>query len=184
MDSKSTFVIGSDTGGTFTDITVLTDQGEIFMDKAPTTPHDFSIGVMDAIDKVSQGMGLTREDLLRRSVMVKHGSTVATNALITREGSKVGLISTRGFEDTTLIMRAIGRGAGLRAEEVKQQAPAGKTRAHGGAGTHQGSYGTCGLPGESRDPRERGRDPRSLAQPGRRAPGSGNCGKPSLRVLE
>ena len=124
MDSKSTFVIGTDTGGTFTDVTVLTDQGEIFMDKAPTTPHDFSIGVMNAVDKVSEGMGLTREELLRRSVMVKHGSTVATNALITREGSKVGLITTRGFEDTTLIMRAIGRVAGLSEEEIKHQATA------------------------------------------------------------
>jgi len=124
MDSNSTFVIGTDTGGTFTDITVLTDRGEIFMDKAPTTPHDFSIGVMDAVDKVSQGMGLTRQELLRRSVMVKHGSTVATNALITREGSKVGLITTRGFEDTTLIMRAIGRVAGLSEEEIKHQATA------------------------------------------------------------
>src|SRR3990172_2600317 len=124
MDSNSTFVIGTDTGGTFTDITVLTDQGEIFMDKAPTTPHDFSIGVMNAVDKVSEGMGLTREELLRRSVMVKHGSTVATNALITREGSKVGLITTRGFEDTTLIMRAIGRVAGLSEEEIKHQATA------------------------------------------------------------
>ncbi|MFH1487863.1 MAG: hydantoinase/oxoprolinase family protein, partial [Pseudomonadota bacterium] len=58
--------------------------------------------------------------------MLKHGSTVSTNALITREGARVGLMTTRGFEDTTLIMRAIGRVAGLDEEGIKHQATARK----------------------------------------------------------
>ena len=120
----TSYIIGIDTGGTFTDITVMTDAGEVFVDKSPTTPHEFSIGVMDALQKMSGTMGIELKDLLSRCTMFKHGSTVATNALITREGSKVGLITTEGLEDTTLIMRAVGRVAGLTEEEIKHQATA------------------------------------------------------------
>ncbi len=118
------YIIGVDTGGTFTDVTVMTTQGELFMDKAPTTPRDFSKGIMDALMEVSKLMNLSRKELLKNTLMLKHGSTVSTNALITREGSKVGLITTKGFEDTTLIMRAIGRVAGLDEEGIKHQATA------------------------------------------------------------
>jgi N-methylhydantoinase A len=69
-------------------------------------------------------MKLGRKGLLENTLMFKHGSTVSTNALITREGSKVGLITTKGFEDTTLIMRAVGRVAGLDEEGIKHQATA------------------------------------------------------------
>ena len=122
MAEKVNYVIGTDTGGTFTDVTVVSNKGEIFIDKSPTTPGDFSIGVFDAVDKISQKMGLSTEELLRSTQLFKHGSTVGTNALITRRGSKVGLITTRGFEDTTLIMRGIGRVAGLSEHEIKHQA--------------------------------------------------------------
>jgi N-methylhydantoinase A len=123
---RGKYVIGMDTGGTFTDITVLTETGEIFVDKAPTTPKDFSVGVMDAVAVMAKGMGLSAAELLSRAVMVKHGTTVATNALINRAGSKVGLVTTKNFEDTTLIMRAIGRVAGLSEDEIKHQAAATK----------------------------------------------------------
>ncbi len=119
---ETRYIIGTDTGGTFTDITVLSESGEIYVNKAASTPQDFSQGVIDAIDKVAQDMGMTSRELLRRTLIFKHGSTVATNAFITRDGARVGLITTRGFEDTTLIMRAIGRVAGLSEEEVKHQA--------------------------------------------------------------
>ncbi len=119
MAQRGSFIIGVDTGGTFTDIVVLTDAGEVVMSKSPTTPRDFSLGVLAAIGEAGRQMGLGARDLLSRTAMVKHGSTVATNALITRNGVKVGLITTKGFEDTTLIMRAIGRVDGLPEEEVR-----------------------------------------------------------------
>lgn len=115
------YIIGTDTGGTFTDATVLTDQGELFINKAPTTPHDFSIGTVNAIREVAKTMGVSLGELLGNCRMFKHGSTVSTNALITRTGSRCGLITTRGFEDVTLVMRAIGRVAGLGEEEIKRQ---------------------------------------------------------------
>ncbi|MBI2880827.1 MAG: hydantoinase/oxoprolinase family protein [Candidatus Tectomicrobia bacterium] len=124
MAKDRAYYIGTDTGGTFTDITVLTEEGEIYVEKAPTTPRNFAEGVLHAVERVSERMGIPPRELLGRCRQFKHGSTIATNALITREGSRVGLITTRGFEDTTLIMRGIGRVAGLTEDEIKHQATA------------------------------------------------------------
>lgn len=118
----SGYVIGVDTGGTFTDVTLLKPNGELVTGKAATTPGDFSVGVMNAVGEIAGQMGLSVEELLARTAFFKHGTTVATNALITRSGAKVGFITTRGFEDTTLIMRAIGRVDGLPEEEVRHVA--------------------------------------------------------------
>jgi N-methylhydantoinase A len=113
------YIIGVDTGGTFTDVVLLKPNGEFVTGKAGTTPHDFSVGVADAVAEVARQMGLAPEELLRRIAYFKHGTTVATNSLITRAGAKVGFITTKGFEDTTLIMRAVGRVDGLPEEEVR-----------------------------------------------------------------
>jgi N-methylhydantoinase A len=112
--------MGIDIGGTFTDLTMVTEQGAIQSTKAPTTPDDFSIGVMDALAEAARIKGITLDELVRRTDVLKNGSTVATNALLTRKGTRVGLITTRGFEDTIFIMRAVGRVDGLPAEEVRR----------------------------------------------------------------
>ncbi|MDP2727892.1 MAG: hydantoinase/oxoprolinase family protein [Dehalococcoidia bacterium] len=120
MADNKKYIIGTDTGGTFTDVAVIDETGQLHTDKASTTPHDFSIGVMDALTTVAQGMGISRNDLLKSCTMFKHGTTVATNAVITRTGSRVGFITTKGFEDTTLIGRSIQRVDGLGEEEIKR----------------------------------------------------------------
>lgn len=111
--------MGVDTGGTFTDVVIMSPSGEVWNAKAPTTPDDFSRGVMDALSEAARTLGMERAQLLSHTVLFKHGSTVATNALITRSGAKVGFITTRGFEDTTEIMRAIGRVDGLSDEQIR-----------------------------------------------------------------
>ncbi len=113
------FVIGVDTGGTFTDITLLTPTGDLVIGKAPTTPRELASGVMHAVAEIARQVEMPVSELLGRTAVFKHGTTVATNALITRTGARVGLITTRGFEDTTLIMRAIGRVDGLSEEEIR-----------------------------------------------------------------
>lgn len=113
------YVVGVDTGGTFTDVVVLTPAGELITGKAATTPEDFSEGVINGLVNVARRMDLALEQLLARTSYFKHGTTVATNALIVRSGARVGFITTRGFEDTTLVMRAIGRVDGLPEEEVR-----------------------------------------------------------------
>ena len=119
MAATRQFIIGVDTGGTFTDVVVMTESGEIWTAKASTTPDDFSRGVMDALSEAARAVGIERAELLARTTLLKHGSTVATNALITRSGVRVGFITTRGFEDTTEIMRTIGRVDGLSEEEIR-----------------------------------------------------------------
>ncbi len=113
------FVVGIDTGGTFTDIVVLHPDGRITINKSPTTPKNFSQGVLDAVAIAAGSLDLSTRDFLERTSMFKHGTTVATNALITRRGVKVGLITTRGFEDTIYVMRAVGRIDGLSETEIK-----------------------------------------------------------------
>jgi len=119
MATQKQYIIGVDTGGTFTDVVVLGDAGEVWTSKASTTPDDFSRGVMDAVAEAARTVGIDSAQLLGRTTLFKHGSTVATNALITHNGCKVGLIATKGFEDTTEIMRAIGRVDGLSGDEIK-----------------------------------------------------------------
>ena len=119
MAASNKYIIGVDTGGTFTDVVVLAENGRIWNAKASTTPDDFSHGVMDAVAEAAKVVGVETGELLGQTVLFKHGSTVATNALITHSGCKVGLITTKGFEDTTEIMRAIGRVDGLSDDEIK-----------------------------------------------------------------
>ena len=119
MAAREQYIIGIDTGGTFTDAVVMSEAGRVWTAKASTTPDDFSRGVMDALTEAAKTVGIDRKELLERTSLFKHGSTVATNALITHSGVKVGFITTRGFEDTTEIMRAIGRVDGLPEEEIR-----------------------------------------------------------------
>lgn len=90
--------IGTDIGGTFTDIVWIDDEtGEINIDKAATTPSDVVQGVMAAYQKADV-------DPSRVGAFI-HGSTVATNALVTGRGAVTGLITTKGFRDILEIRR-------------------------------------------------------------------------------
>src|SRR5258706_6754972 len=116
---KDGYIVGIDTGGTFTDIVVLHPDGTVSINKAPTTPRNFAQGVLDAVAVAAKSLGLEPAAFLARTTMFKHGTTVATNALINRRGAKVGLITTKGFEDTIYVMRAIGRVDGLDEMHIK-----------------------------------------------------------------
>ncbi len=107
------FVIGLDVGGTFTDCVVVTDQGEMFVDKAFTTPQNTALGMIQAIENASRSMGMPVEQLLPETVTLALGTTTLTNLLITRRGAKAGLLTTKGFEDTTLIGRVLAKTEGL-----------------------------------------------------------------------
>lgn len=81
-----------DIGGTFTDVTVLSPRdGSISLGKALTTPNRLSDGVMDAL--AAAGADLIDVDL------VVHGSTVAINALLERDGARTAVVTTRGMRD-------------------------------------------------------------------------------------
>jgi N-methylhydantoinase A len=106
-------LIGIDTGGTFTDLILCIAAGDkprIFTHKVPSTPPDFSAGVLRGLRELlamsAHATGNTRvsEATATRFSLV-HGSTVATNALLERKGAKTALITTRGFRDVLEIGR-------------------------------------------------------------------------------
>jgi N-methylhydantoinase A len=112
------YLIGVDIGGTFTDCAVVDDAGTITVAKAPTTPDDPQLGFFAAIDVAATELGIDRSALLRQTDRLAHGTTVAINAVVTRGGARVGLLTTRGFGDTLRIMDNAGRGIGLDVDEL------------------------------------------------------------------
>ncbi len=107
-----------DTGGTFTDCVVGDTEGNIIFAKSPSTPEDFSEGFFRALALAAERLGLTLGELLERTRLLLHGTTVGTNALVEMKGAKVGVITTRGHRDALLIMRSVGRSAGLPIEQL------------------------------------------------------------------
>src|SRR3954451_23841380 len=94
--------IGVDIGGTFTDCVAVDDSGARSVSKSPTTHGALSDGVLEAVRVNAEQIGLTREELLAATELFVHGTTVATNAVLTRTGSRTGLITTRGHEDAII----------------------------------------------------------------------------------
>jgi len=84
--------VAVDIGGTFTDL-VAYDEGthELTTVKTPSTPPGFIDGVMNAVAKAGIQPG--------EMTAFRHGSTIATNAIIERRGAKTGLVTTKGMRD-------------------------------------------------------------------------------------
>ncbi len=110
--------LGIDIGGTFTDLVLMDEGGNISTAKAPTTPGELEKGVFDAVAVAAQAQGLGAEELLGRVTAFGHGTTQATNALIERTGATTGLIATRGFGDTLALQRLMGFTAGIPVEHL------------------------------------------------------------------
>tara|TARA_B100000989_G_scaffold61190_1_gene42083 strand:- start:578 stop:2632 length:2055 start_codon:yes stop_codon:yes gene_type:complete len=110
--------IGIDVGGTFTDIVAVSDAGTVTFSKAASTPNDPSIGVMNAVDRLADELGINSETLLSKTESIVHGTTVATNALLERKGAKTGLLTTLGHRDV-LEMRE-----GLKDDRYNMRLPA------------------------------------------------------------
>ncbi len=125
-EKSKKYLVGVDTGGTFTDCVVMDDQGDITIGKSPSTPSDFSKGILNSLEVVAKEMGITRKELLSNAQLFSHGTTVATNATITRQGMRIGFITTKGFEDTLYIQRGKGRVDGLLEMDIRHESTANK----------------------------------------------------------
>lgn len=86
--------IAIDTGGTFTDCVYFAD-GELHVLKLFSTPADPAFAVLEALKRIAGA----------EIVEVRHGTTVATNAMLERKGARVAFVTTAGFEDTIAIGR-------------------------------------------------------------------------------
>ncbi|WP_433412732.1 hydantoinase/oxoprolinase family protein [Microtetraspora malaysiensis] len=93
--------VGADIGGTFTDVIALGPAGEVVPMKVPSTPPDYGAGVVTATTAVLSSAGAQPEDV----VAMLHGTTVATNAILSMSGVRTAVVTTRGFRDVLEIGR-------------------------------------------------------------------------------
>ena len=98
---STNYRIGVDIGGTFTDLALLGSGGAIATLKVPSTPDDYSRGIIEGF-----------EILLRRAAAgssevddIVHATTVATNTILELKGAKTGLVTTKGFRDVLELRR-------------------------------------------------------------------------------
>jgi N-methylhydantoinase A len=109
MEGKMSLKIGIDVGGTFTDFIVTRDGAEPAIFKTLSTPADPSIAVIEGLAEIaaSQDPPQSLEAFAPAIDTIVHGTTVATNAVLTRTGAKCGLITTRGVRDALEMRRGI-----------------------------------------------------------------------------
>jgi N-methylhydantoinase A len=88
--------MGADIGGTFTDVTLIDEEGKVHRGKTLTTHDDPSKGVVTGVQQV---LKLAEKDISEVETII-HGTTLVINALIERRGAKTALICTEGFRDT------------------------------------------------------------------------------------
>ena len=95
--------LGVDVGGTFTDLLLVDERtGNTWSAKVPSTPADQSIGVLQGIGRVCERAGISPREIGH----VMHGTTVATNTVLTGTGARCGLVTTRGFRQVLQIARS------------------------------------------------------------------------------
>ena len=92
-------ILGVDVGGTFADV-ICVGPGGLTAHKTPSRPDEPGADVVEGLAAVATDLGLKDvRELLARTDVIFHGSTVATNTLLTSKGARVGLLTTRGFRD-------------------------------------------------------------------------------------
>jgi N-methylhydantoinase A len=97
-----------DVGGTFTDVVIVKEStGEVFSHKVPTTPDNLLTGIFQGLSKGGHQLGRIVQELLGDCSSFVHGSTVCTNLVVQRSGTRLGLITTEGFRDALAIRRGI-----------------------------------------------------------------------------
>ena len=109
--------IGVDVGGTFTDLVLADARGATWVAKVLSVPADPSRGVVAAVLRLADDLGLTVRRVLESCALFVHGSTIATNTMLEGKGAKVGLITTEGFRDALEIRR------GLREHQFNHREP-------------------------------------------------------------
>lgn len=98
----SRFRLGIDIGGTFTDLHLMDEEtGALYALKTPSTRQDPSQAVANGIETLKERYGLDPAEIR----YFAHGTTLAVNTLLERNGARVGVLMTRGFTDTLELRR-------------------------------------------------------------------------------
>lgn len=116
------YVIGIDTGGTFTDAFVADESGRLAAAKTPSTPPNFAEGFLNGIDELATELDISTAELLADTSYIVHGTTSTLNAIVTGDVARVGFLTTTGHADSISIMNLEGRYAGLGSDAVQHMA--------------------------------------------------------------
>jgi N-methylhydantoinase A len=92
--------ISVDTGGTFTDVVVVDEDGRFHIGKSLTTGERIFGGMQGALGVVAERFGIDTSTLLGRADLLIYGTTRATNAVVTKRTAKTAFLTTQGFADT------------------------------------------------------------------------------------
>lgn len=101
------YKIGVDVGGTFTDFLLVDQNGEFSLYKTLTTPKDPTIGFFNGLKEMAQKRNQSLKEFIKQIDIIVHGTTITTNAVLTRNGAKTGLLTTKGFRDALEMRRGI-----------------------------------------------------------------------------
>jgi N-methylhydantoinase A len=99
--------IGIDVGGTFTDFLLTSEDGSSKIFKVLSTPEDPSIGLMNGLLEMAKSKDVPLQDFIKDVTTIVHGTTVTTNAVLTRRGATTGLLTTKGLRDALEMRRGI-----------------------------------------------------------------------------
>lgn len=120
------YVIGIDTGGTFTDAFAADQHNRLAAVKTPSTPPNFADGFINAVESLAAELAIGVTELLNDTDYIVHGTTSTLNSLVTGDVAEVGFLTTRGHADSTSIMNLEGRYAGLGSDAIQHMARTGK----------------------------------------------------------
>ena len=91
----TTYRVGVDIGGTFTDIVLLGDDGTIHTAKISSSVGNYAAAIVEGLSQLFRETGLDGRVIEE----IRHGTTVASNAILEHKGARTGLITTKGFRD-------------------------------------------------------------------------------------
>ena len=94
-DTKRSYRVGVDIGGTFTDIVLLDANGRVISKKISSSVDNYALAIVDGLESVFAEHGVTPHAVAE----IMHGTTVASNAILQLAGARVGLVTSKGFRD-------------------------------------------------------------------------------------
>jgi N-methylhydantoinase A len=95
MRGETTYRVGVDIGGTFTDIVLIGSNGAVLTKKIASSVEDYARAIVEGLAEVFSEAGIAGSAIEE----IRHGTTVASNAILEQKGARVGLITTKGFRD-------------------------------------------------------------------------------------
>ena len=99
--AQGRYRLGVDIGGTFTDVVLVSPDGEYWTKKVSSTPGDYALGILEGVRQLLSELGLVGESIDE----IIHGTTVASNTVLENKGAKTALITTLGFRDVLELRR-------------------------------------------------------------------------------